>query len=233
MGADGSPTERLDTVAEDEILRALDREGVDWNLLSEERGWVPRGGHRTLVVDPIDGSLNALGGFPTATVSLGLGETDLGCVEVGLVHDLFRGTNYWAVRGEGAYRDGVRLTTRPYRSGHELLCASLGSRATPEIQERARNARRIRSLGCASREIVAVAEGFADGYLFAHRDPRQDLRVTDIAAAYRILREAGGGAADAGGNAIDTLPLHLERRTSLAAWGDWKYRASLVGGADR
>jgi len=65
MGADGTPTEELDRLAEAEILRALDREGVDWDLLSEEIGHVRRGGDRTLVVDPIDGSHNALRQQPT------------------------------------------------------------------------------------------------------------------------------------------------------------------------
>ncbi|EQD33513.1 bifunctional inositol-1 monophosphatase/fructose-1,6-bisphosphatase, partial [mine drainage metagenome] len=187
MGADGSPTEALDRVAEAEILLQMEREGVDWNLLSEERGFVARGGRQTLVADPIDGSLNALGGFAPATVSLGLGDERLGRIEVGLVHDLFRGTNYWAIRGRGAFRDGERIAPRKYRPGHDLLCASLGSRATREVQDRAAAARRIRSLGCASLEILSIAEGYADGYLFAHGDPSQNLRVTDIAAAYRIL----------------------------------------------
>jgi fructose-1,6-bisphosphatase/inositol monophosphatase family enzyme len=229
MGADGSPTEALDRLAEAEILLQLDREGVDWNLLSEERGYVPRGGRRTLVADPIDGSLNALGGFAPATVSLALGEDRLGGIDVGLVHDLFRGTTYWAIRGRGAFRDGERLAPRPYRPGHDLLCAGLGSHATQDVQGRAAAARRVRSLGCASMEILAVAEGYADGYLFAHREPSQNLRVTDIAAAYRILLEAGGGASAVDGSSLEEVPLGLQRRVSLAAWGDPAYREFLLG----
>ncbi len=229
MGADGSPTEALDRVAEAEILLQLDREGVDWNLLSEESGYVARGGRKTLVADPIDGSLNALGGFAPATVSLGLGEDRLAGIEVGLVHDLFRGTTFWAIRGRGAFRDGERIAPRRYRPGHDLLCASLGSQATREVRDRAVAARRVRALGCASMEILAIAEGYADGYLFAHRDPARNLRVTDIAAAYRILLEAGGGAATADGGPLDAFPLRLDPRTSLAAWGDPAYRAVLLG----
>ncbi|MHB1434726.1 MAG: inositol monophosphatase family protein [Thermoplasmata archaeon] len=233
MGADGTPTEALDRVAEAEILRQLDREGVDWNLLSEERGYVARGGHQILVADPIDGSLNALGGFAPATVSLGLGNDHLASIEVGLVHDLFRGTTYWAIRGRGAFRDGERLAPRKYRPGHDLLCASLGSLATRDVQDRAGAARRIRSLGCASMEILSIAEGYSDGYLFAHRDPSQNLRVTDIAAAYRILMEAGGGMTAADGSSLDGFPLRLNLRTSIAAWGDPAYRAFLLGGTPR
>lgn len=233
MGADGSPTEALDRVAEAEILLQLDREGVDWNLLSEERGYVARGGRRTLVADPIDGSLNALSGIAPATVSLGLGEDRLGSIEVGLVHDLFRGTTYWAIRGRGAFRDGERLVPRKYRPGHDLLCASLGSHATPEVQDRAAAARRVRSLGCASMEILAVAEGYSDGYLFAHREPSQNLRVTDVVAAYRILMEAGGGASAVDGSSLEGVPLGLEPRISFVAWGDPAYREFLFGATHR
>ena len=83
MGADGTPTEELDRLAETEILKVLDAEGVDWNLLSEEIGYVSRGGQNTLVVDPIDGTSNALRGLPFSTVSLALGRRDLASIEVG------------------------------------------------------------------------------------------------------------------------------------------------------
>ena len=72
MGADGSPTEEIDRIAEAEVLAVLNEEGVDWDVLSEEIGRVHRGGSKTLVVDPIDGSHNALRNMPFATVSLGL-----------------------------------------------------------------------------------------------------------------------------------------------------------------
>ncbi|MCI4334852.1 MAG: hypothetical protein L3K04_04425, partial [Thermoplasmata archaeon] len=66
MGASGTPTERIDRLAEDEVRAVLEEERVDWNLLSEEVGRIDRGGQRTLVLDPIDGSHNALRGLPYA-----------------------------------------------------------------------------------------------------------------------------------------------------------------------
>jgi len=113
MGADGTPTEALDRLAENEILRVLDAEGVDWDLVSEEAGRVPRGGDRTLVVDPIDGTMNALRNFPFFAVSLALGTETLGGIELGLVRDLHRGTTYWAVRDEGPTAMDARSTLAP------------------------------------------------------------------------------------------------------------------------
>jgi len=220
MGADGTPTEELDRLAEAEILKVLDAEGVDWNLLSEEIGQVARGGTHTLVVDPIDGTNNALRNLPFSTVSLALGRRDLAGIEVGLVRDLSRGTTYWAARGKGAFRDGRRITTRPWNARGEIFFVNLGRHASEPAGRLAVKARRVRSLGCASLEVLMVAQGSADGYLFENTPEGRNLRATDLAGAYRILLEAGGGMSDARCQPIDAFPLTVDRRTSVFAWGD-------------
>ncbi|MFZ1022888.1 MAG: inositol monophosphatase family protein [Thermoplasmata archaeon] len=220
MGADGSPTEQLDRIAELEILKVLDGEKVDWNVLSEEAGFVERGGSRTLVVDPIDGSHNALRGLPFFTISVALGESNLAGIEMGVVYDLVHGTTYWGYRGQGAFRDGQRIRTRAWNAQTEIFFINLGRHATPRAVALAGKGRRARSLGCASFEMAMVAQGGADAYFFENDVPSRNLRVTDIAAAYRILLEAGGGVSDALGGSLEELPLNLERHTSVFAWGD-------------
>jgi fructose-1,6-bisphosphatase/inositol monophosphatase family enzyme len=220
MGASGSPTERIDQAAEQAVLACLDTEGVDWDFLSEEIGLVRRGGGPLLVVDPIDGSHNALHELPFASVSMALGRETLGGVEMGVVHDLYRRTTYWAVRGQGAFRDGHAIHVRPWNARSDLILINLARHTMDRAVERARRARRIRALGCASLEIAQVAEGAGDAYLFDNRTESLNLRATDIAAAYRILLEAGGGASDAEGRSIEDFPLTVDRRTSLFAWGD-------------
>lgn len=224
MGADGSPTEELDRLAETEILKALDAEGVDWNLLSEEIGHVARGGKDTLVVDPIDGTSNALRNLPFSTVSLALGRKDLEGIDIGLVRDLHRGTTYWAVRGQGAFRDGRPIRTRTWNPRSEIFFVNLGRPATERAARLAVKSRRIRSLGCASFEMLMVAQGSADGYFFENAPEARNLRATDVAAAYRILLEAGGGLGNAHGEPIGSFPLTVDRRTSVFAWGDPKFR---------
>ncbi len=233
MGADGTPTEELDRLAENEILRVLDAEGVGWDLMSEEAGHVARGGDRTLVVDPIDGTLNALRDLPFSAVSLALGSGTLDGIELGLVRDLSRGTTYWAERGGGAFRDGRPIRTRPWRPNAEILVINLGHRATARATALAGRGRRVRSLGCASLEMMMVAQGSADAYLFENSEERFNLRATDIAGAYRILLEAGGGVGDAQGRPIGAFPLGVEQRSSVLAWGDAKLLPGLgeVSGA--
>jgi fructose-1,6-bisphosphatase/inositol monophosphatase family enzyme len=220
MGADGTPTEELDRLAEAEILRVLDSEGVDWNLMSEEIGRVDRGGARTLVVDPIDGSHNALRGRPYYAVSLALGSDSLAGIEIGLVRDLHHGTTWWGARGCGAFKDGWPITVRPWNARTETVYVNLGSNASERSVRLAGKARRVRSLGCASQELLMVAQGSADAYFFENHAENRNLRATDVAAAYRILLEAGGGMTDAQGGSLEEFPLRVDRRTSIFAWGD-------------
>jgi fructose-1,6-bisphosphatase/inositol monophosphatase family enzyme len=233
MGADGSPTEELDRIAEAQVLSVVEEAGMDWDVLSEEIGHVRRGGDRTLVVDPIDGSHNALRGLPFATVSLGLGRANLGGIDVGVVHDLSGGSTYWAVRGQGAYRDGRPLHVRSWDTRQELFFVNLGRHAAPAAVRRAAEGRRIRSLGCASFEMAMVAQGGADAYFFENDTENRNLRVTDIAAAYRILSEAGGGTVNAGLQPIDGMPLSLGHHTSVVAYGDPAFLEHLRGAASK
>jgi fructose-1,6-bisphosphatase/inositol monophosphatase family enzyme len=231
MGADGSPTEEIDRIVEAQLLATLETEKVDWDLVSEEIGTVRRGGSRTLVVDPIDGSHNVLRRLPYATISLALGSGTLGGIDVGVVHDVFTGVTYWAERGHGAYRDGRPLHVRSWDPRAELFFLNLGRHSTPRVVAWAAKGRRVRSLGCASLEIVMVAQGSADAYFFENDVDQRNLRVTDIAAAYRILLEAGGGVGNAAREPLEAFPLSLEHHTSVFAWGDPKFRdASKEGG---
>jgi fructose-1,6-bisphosphatase/inositol monophosphatase family enzyme len=230
MGADGSPTEQIDRLAESEILRMLDAEGVDWNLISEEIGHVDRGGTQTLVVDPIDGSHNVFRNLPFSTVSLALGSNDLDGVDVGLVRDLNLGTTYWAARGEGAWRDGRALRVRPWTPRGEVLFVNLGAHASERANRFAERGRRVRSLGCATLETLAVAGGGGDGYFFENTPESRNLRATDIAAVYRILKESGGGMWDAHGTEVGSFPLTVDRRTSVFAWGDRAFAEAFRSG---
>lgn len=228
MGASGSPTERIDQAAEQAVLARLDAEGVDWDFLSEEIGLVRRGGGPLLVVDPVDGSYNALHDLPFASVSMALGRDTLGGIDIGVVHDLYRRTTYWAVRGEGAFRDGRAMRVRSWNPRADLVFLNFARHSTDRAVARARKARRVRALGSASLELALVAEGVGDGYLFENKTETLNLRATDIAAGYRILLEAGGGLSDADGHAVSSFPLTVDRRTSLVAWGDTQFGQSLL-----
>lgn len=219
QGADGAPTTRIDRVAEDAVLRVLDYEGASLNVLSEEAGYIDRGGKATLVVDPIDGTHNAIRGVPAYSVSLGIGRNRLSDIEEGLVRDLVSGATYYATKGQGANLNGRSIRVRPYDPKDLLFGVYLGTHAHADAARVAALARRVRVLGAASLDLCLVARGAADLYYMHSAVHDTKLRVVDIAAATLIVREAGGHVLDLGGQDLD-LPLTPAARTDLVAVGD-------------
>jgi myo-inositol-1(or 4)-monophosphatase len=102
----------IDRAAEDAVFAQLDALGVGLVAVSEERGELALhgGGETRVVIDPVDGSLNAKRGLPFACVSIAVASGDaMDDVEVGYVAEFDPPLDWWGIRGEGAFRDGRRL----------------------------------------------------------------------------------------------------------------------------
>src|SRR4051812_36149230 len=160
----------IDRAAEDAIFAELDALGEPVTAVSEERGEVELhgGGPTRVVIDPVDGSLNAKRGLPFACVSIAVASGGpMDDVDVGVVAELDPPREWWAQRGGGAFLDGERLprlepgelellgleTARP-----EALAA-----ATAEIE--AVGAARVRALGSVAVTLCLGAAGQLDALL--------------------------------------------------------------------
>src|SRR5256886_3296200 len=218
-GADGAPSTRIDRVAEAAVLRVLEYEEARLNVLSEEAGFIDRGGDATLVLDPIDGTHNALRGVPAYSVSMAVGQSHLADIEEGLVRDLVSGATYYAAKGHGAKLNGRPIRVHAYNPKDLLFTVYLGSNAHPDAARVAGLARRVRNLGAASLDLCLVARGAADLYYMHSAVANTKLRAVDIAAGTLIVREAGGVVLDLGGRDLD-LPLEPKAPTDLVAVGD-------------
>jgi myo-inositol-1(or 4)-monophosphatase len=213
----------IDRAAEDAIFAEIEGLGVPVTAVSEERGEVEIAGGSELriVVDPVDGSLNAKRGLPFACVSIAIASGPrMGDVEVGWVAELDprlsagdeprQGRDWWAVSGEGAFRDGEplpRLRPGPLEVlGLETARPELVAAAAPAIE--AVEARRIRALGSVAMTLCLVAAGQLDGMLSL-----RPIRSVDAAAAQLLVKEAGGAVAFP---AADELSLEM-RSPVLAA----------------
>ncbi len=218
IGADGTPTSRIDKVAENAVLMYLEREGLSVNVLSEEIGYVDRGGEETLVLDPIDGSTNSVIGLPYYTVSMAVGKEKLSDIRIAYLRNLFTGDSYWAEKGKGAFKNGKRIRVREPVFNHLLVMNYTGGYAHPEAFVIAKKASTSRNLGCSSLELAMVAEGMADAFVMYSANYVRCERVVDIAASALILREAGGEIYDLEGNPLEMV-FDLEHRSNLVAVG--------------
>jgi len=226
-GEGGDTAYVIDRAAEDAVFGEIEALGVPVLAVSEERGEVSigtagiEGEPVRVVVDPVDGSLNAKRGLPFACVSIAIASgPSMSDVDVGWVAELDprlsaedeprRGRDWWAVKGKGAFRDGELLpplqpgplevlgleTARP-----ELLAAASSAIASV-------GARRVRALGSVAVTLCLVAAGQLDAMLSL-----RPIRSVDAAAAQLLVTEAGGAVAFP---AADDLSLEM-RSPVLAA----------------
>ena len=226
-GEGGDLALAIDRAAEDVVFAELEALGAPLTAVSEERGHVAiaGGGPAHVVVDPIDGSLNAKRRIPFHCLSIAVSSgATMEEVEFGYIaglDDATEGHERWAERGAGAHLDGERLAVDERTDDSPALEVLAVESAHPRVVAAtaeslvATGAHRLRSLGSIALSLCLVADGRADA--MATLAP---CRSVDAAAGQLIVREAGGvaifpDARDADGR----TPLDLSMRSRvMAAW---------------
>ena len=202
-----------DRRAEALILDAISR-GSSYPIISEEAGWVraQRDGERFVwAIDPLDGSVNYLRGYPHCAVSIALldaGEPVLGVVDCFALAERF----------SGAAGLGARLNGKPIRvssigePSQGILQTGVPSRASPAsmklFEERLSTWRKIRMIGSAATALAYVAAGRADAYR------ESGSMIWDVAAGCALVK-AAGGVVRIEGEALDR-PLEVAASNGLA-----------------
>jgi myo-inositol-1(or 4)-monophosphatase len=214
-GLGGDETTAVDKAAEDAILRRF--EHLELSILSEEIGRVGTGSP-LLVVDPIDGSLNAKRNIPFFAISIAVAEGEcMGDVHFGYVYDFGTGEEWTARRGKGAFLDGKALGA--VRPKDEIEILMFEGTTTALVAENAAKvagvAHRLRTMGSLALSLCHLAAGRADGVCSL-----KGARSVDIAAAQLLVREVGLAIElfESPG-AFTEAPLDLEGRSRLAAAG--------------
>jgi myo-inositol-1(or 4)-monophosphatase len=198
-GSGGDRTLVIDRSAESVVLAELDglrEEGYAFVAISEERGEIEYGDSGVrVIIDPIDGSLNAKRRISHHALSIAVadGET-MADVVFAFVYDFGPREEWWARRGEGAWLDGARLDrTLGERRSHDDRLEVLGvESADPRwvaasIESLVGTAYRLRALGTIASSLCQVAAARFDGMVSLRR-----ARGVDAAAGQLIVREAGG-----------------------------------------
>lgn len=228
VGEGGDRTLLIDRLCEDAVFEQLERlhaDGHEFTAVSEERGEVAFGeGPIRVVVDPIDGSMNARRTAPQHCLSFAVASADsMAAVEFGFIHDFGADEEFSAVRGCGAILDGERVEI-----GHEPGLESVGFEvALPEyVIPAARvlcgKAYRIRVLGSIAIALAYVSTARFDGMLTL-----KPCRSVDAAAGLLIVSEAGGAVALAG-TSLEAATLGLDVRYAVIASRSPEDLATLV-----
>ena len=217
-GEGGDHTLVIDEAAESLVFAELDRihaEGFRFVALSEERGLIDYGDSTVrVVIDPIDGSLNAKRGLSHHALSIAVadGET-MSDVAFAFVHDFGPSEQWCARRGEGAWLGDQRLdpnlSERRARDGRlEVLGIEAADPrwVAASIESLVDTAYRVRALGTIAVSLCQVAAARFDGMVTLRR-----CRGVDAAAGQLLVREAGGvvsfpGCEDPLGAPLDAVP---------------------------
>jgi myo-inositol-1(or 4)-monophosphatase len=228
---------KVDLEAQEAALAVIHRRHPAHHVLAEEdsaghgkeesgRGW-PKDGGYLWIVDPLDGTTNYLHKHPQFAASVGVGHLvpqvhdeeghsrAVPILEAGAVVAARTGERWWARRGAGAFKNGVRLGVSRVRAmkfaligtGFPFKEPSLVPRYMGQFQRVLPASGGIRRCGSAAMDLCYLAEGLLDGFW-----EEDYLSPWDVAAGLVILREAGGMA-----TRLDLSEIGLENGSVLAA----------------
>jgi len=234
MGADGTPTKLIDEVAEDKVIEVLKECGRPLILVSEEIGEIKIGEGDTgaiFIVDPIDGTANAVKKIPAYAISIAIASSNkqsqhmsIKDIKMGFVKNLATGDLYEAFKDNGAYVNEKRVypSSQEEISGSSIGAYIRGPKAG-QMNKLFNTVRRIRLLGSVAIELCYVADGTYDTFL----DIRGNIRIVDIAAAKLIIEESGGILTDENGDQLNNK-LNVKERTSIIATCNLKILKDLM-----
>jgi myo-inositol-1(or 4)-monophosphatase len=219
VGEGGDRTLVIDRECEDVVFAELDRlaaDGASFVAVSEERGEVVfgSGGEHRVVIDPIDGSLNARRTLPSFAVSIAVASgPSMADVELGFVHDFGADEEFLARRGEGAELNGRAVRVSPEAERLEVVGVESAEPewAMPALEALAGKVFRLRVVGAIAISAAYVGAGRFDAMLSL-----RSCRSVDAAAAQLIVRESGGAVAFGSGDLSEAM-LDLESRYPMAA----------------
>ena len=241
MGADGTPTSFIDIVAEEKVVNILKNAPVLSYLISEEIGELKlgKGTQRSItlthelrrddleeeeipkfifLVDPIDGTSNAIKEIPAFGISIAVANVPRGRVatlndvELGFISNFANGNFFEAEKGKGCWLNNETVKPSTNVNISNMTLGGFIKSGTSDASELVDNARRMRVLGSVVLELSYVASGRYDAFI-----DLRGSRILDISASKLILEEAGGIITDKYGEKLNSkLSIH-EKAVVVAA----------------
>lgn len=180
----------------DSLYSSLRSKGYDDSSLGfiGEENFTKRGEY-TFVIDPIDGTTNFTSKINNFAVSIGCFVN--GEPTYGITHDPINDCMYVAKKGKGAYKIALGKTKRLNMVAHSMDTCLLATyiHTRPEQREKEMGfisaiypfIKGVRIMGSGSQDLVRLADDAIQVVMFAKSS------LWDIAAAYVVVTESGGG----------------------------------------
>ena len=151
------------------------------------------------VCDPVDGTAMYARHIPVAVFSLAL--VIDGVSQIGVVYDTFTDSLYYAIKGEGAYRNNQKICVNDVDLGDKRSVShfDMWSQAEYNLYDTMKELGKktyFISLGSIIRSCMCIANGDFNFAIF----PGTKHKNCDIAAVKVIVEEAGGKVTDLFGN---------------------------------
>lgn len=216
-GEGGDDTTAIDAAAEEVVVDRLEALGANLTLVSEELGirTFGAGGDLRVVVDPIDGSVNAKRGIRYFSLSLAVANgPTMDDVSFGFVHDFGAGEEWVAERGLGARLGDAPLDgPGPKQTVEILALEGTTTEAVADVVDGLRGvAHRVRVMGSLALSLCHLAEGRVDAVCCL-----KPARSIDIAAAQLVVRERGCAIDLFEDPPFGDAPLDLGQRSRVVA----------------
>lgn len=218
IGAGGDKTFPIDKLAEDVIISELEASGLPLSIISEEYGLKElNGGGRKVLIDPIDGSKNAISGIPFFCTSIAVAEGDtIGSISEAYVVNLINGDEFRAEKDNGTFLNGEKVSAQhdeefylvAYEAqtpGHDI------SRLLPLLAK----SRKTRCLGATALDLAYLSCGAISVFVTPSLS-----RSFDFAGGWLLVQEAGGVSTDLNGRSLDGIELGLNRSAPVLSCGN-------------
>lgn len=217
---DGSVVTPADLAMQDRLEKELKQHWPNFNMLGEEmredeQFAVIETGEGYWCIDPLDGTSNYAAGLPFFAVSIALIINQQ--QQLGLIYDPVRDEMFTAIKGQGAYLNGVSIDPSQMKfTENKPIVAEIDLKRLPEklvvklVTEKIFASQR--NIGSSAIDWCWMAAGRFDIYLHGGQ------KMWDYAAGSLIFSEAGGRAIS-----LDDKPVfrgQLEVRSVLACYDD-------------
>lgn len=202
---------QADLEAERAIVKLIQKNFANHNILAEETGYIKKDSPYTWVIDPLDGTGNFAAGLPYFAISIALFRHKTPVVAVTAAP--VEGEIFYAVKGKGAYLmsgegkpfkirvSETKLLSQAFgdiEAGHHnpTLLKALNT-LVPQIKK-------IRILGSTALNLAYVASGRLDFLTVAR------INTHDIGAGMLLVQEAGGKV-----TVSEPISLDTEKKVTL------------------